>query len=296
MRTFLLGFVLFLSRPVLACSVCGCDPAAGTLGLDRPGTQSLRVAVEDRYLAKESGIADDAESEREDRLLLRTQFAPRERLVVQAEVPWFLFKRHLNALGAQDDSATGLGDVALAARYELFRIGIEARHVVALIGQLKLPTGPNYRHLPGAAPDEHLQLGTGAFDELGGISYAYGMRPWTLYANFTARLNGINSRGFHYGNALFATLGARRAFGAEGRLVASLEAQGRSAAEDRFADGSHDPSSGGKILYTTASVAYSLTDNLLLRAVAQVPTVTALDGVQSEHPVAYLTLSYDFAL
>src|SRR5205814_2256969 len=111
MRVILSALGLLLSKPLLACSVCGCDPAAGTLGLDRPGAQSLRVAVEDRYLTKESGAGSDAESEREDRMLLRTQFAPLERLVVQAELPWYLFKRHLNAAGEQDDSATGIGDV-----------------------------------------------------------------------------------------------------------------------------------------------------------------------------------------
>ncbi len=296
MRVIAFAIASLLSRPLLACSVCGCDPAAGTLGLDRPGAQSLRLAVEDRYLTKESGDGADAESEREDRLLLRTQFAPLERLVVQVELPWYVFKRHLNALGVQDDNATGIGDVALAARYELLRVGIEARHVIAVIGQLKLPTGPNARHLPGEVPDEHIQLGTGTFDEFMGISYAYGIRPWTLYANVTGRLNGTNERGFHYGNALFATLGARRAFGGEGRFVASIEAQARSAGEDRLADGSHDANSGGKILYATGSAAYSITDNLLVRALVQVPTLTALDGVQSEHPVAYLTLSYDFSL
>ena len=287
---------MFLSEPVFACSVCGCDPAAGTLGLDRPSSRSMRVAVEDRYLLKESGQGQDAESERENRLVLRTQLAPLERLVVQAEVPWYTFKRHYDATGTQDDDANGLGDVSFGARYELLRVGIEARHVLALIGQLKLPTGANDRHLPGAEPDEHIQLGTGTFDELVGVSYAYGLRPWTLYANVTGRLNGTNSRGFHYGNALFGTVGARRAFGETGRLLLSAEAQLRSAGKDQFADGSYDPDSGGKILYTSLSAAYSMTDNLLLRGVAQIPTVTSLNGVQSEHPVWYLALSYDFSL
>ncbi len=287
---------MFLSEPAFACSVCGCDPAAGTLGLDRPSARSMRVAVEDRYLLKESGQGQDAESERENRLVLRTQLAPLERLVVQAEVPWYTFKRHYDATGTQDDDANGLGDVSFGARYELLRVGIEARHVLALIGQLKLPTGANDRHLPGAEPDEHIQLGTGTFDELVGVSYAYGLRPWTLYANVTGRLNGTNSRGFHYGNALFGTVGARRAFGETGRLLLSAEAQLRSAGKDQFADGSYDPDSGGKILYTSLSAAYSMTDNLLLRGVAQIPTVTSLNGVQSEHPVWYLALSYDFSL
>src|SRR5256885_15283376 len=105
-----------IASPVLACSVCGCDPAAGTLGLDRPSASSLRLAVEDRYLAKESGGDEDAESDREDRLLLRAQYSPIAPLVLQVEVPYFVFKNHLNAEGVRDDRATGFGDVTVGAR------------------------------------------------------------------------------------------------------------------------------------------------------------------------------------
>jgi len=298
MRAFLFAVLCLslLSRSVLACSVCGCDPAAGTLGLDRPSTKDLRVAVETRYLRKESGTGDDAESDREGRLLLRAQYALAPRFVLQAEVPWFIWKEHLNGAGIRDDRATGLGDVTVAARAEVLRLGLEARHVVALTGTLELPTGRNDRRLGENAPDEHLQLGSGSWDELLGASYAYGARPWTLFANLTGRMNGTNARGFRYGHALFATVGARRALGDAGRYLVSLEAQLRSAGKDRRSDGSHDEHSGGQILYTTASAAAGLTDNLLVRAVVQVPTVTSLNGVQSEHPVAYLALSYDWAL
>ena len=281
---------------VLACSVCDCDPAAGTLGLDRPSASSLRLALEDRYLSKESGSGDNAESEREDRLVLRAQYSPIGPLVLQLELPYYLFKNHLNSTGLQDDGATGIGDVTLGARYELLRVGLDARHVVALTGTLKTPTGPNARHLPGQEPDEHLQLGSGTWDGLAGISYLYGFQPWTLYANVTGRLNSANSRGFRYGHALFGTLGARRTFLDSHRLVASLEAQVRFAGKDHFADGSTDPDTGGFLGYATGSVGYALTNDLLLRAVAQVPVVKDLNGVQGEHPVVYLTLAYDFAM
>jgi hypothetical protein len=288
--------LLYGTRPALACSVCGCDPAAGTLGVDRPSGQALRIGLEDRYLFKESGAGADAESEREDRVLLRSQYSPLDRLVLQVEVPYFLWRRHLDAAGVQDDNATGPGDITLAAYAELVRIGIEARHVLALTGTLKLPTGPNGRHLPGQSPDEHLQLGTGSWDQFAGVSYFYGMQPWTLYSNVTGRLNGTNSRGFRYGHALFATLGVRRSLGDEQRLLLSVEGQLRSAGKDRAQDGSLDKDSGGQILYATAAAAYALTNDLLLRAVLQVPTFKSLNGVQGEHPVAYLTLSRDFSL
>jgi hypothetical protein len=288
--------MLYTPRPARACSICGCDPAAGTLGIDRPSGSALRIALEDRYLFKESGAGAGAESEREDRLLLRSQYSPIDRLVLQAEVPYFLWKRHLDSSGVQDDNATGLGDITLAASAELLRIGIEARHVLALTGTLKLPTGPSGRHLPGQAPDEHLQLGSGSWDQFIGVAYLYGMQPWTLYSNLTGRLNGANSRGFRYGHVLFATLGARRAFGDERLLLLSLEGQLRSAGKDRAQDGSLDQDSGGQILYATASAAYALTNDLLIRAVLQVPTFRSLNGVQGEHPVAYVALAKDFGL
>ena len=76
----------------------------------------------------------------------------------------------------------------------------------------------------------------------------------------------------------------------------SLESQWRSAGKDRFADGSFDPDSGGQILYATAGAAVAVRQDLMLRAQLQVPTWRALNGVQSEHPVAYLGLAYDWAL
>ena len=303
MRWFLVGLTAFLAvafsfvNPALACSVCGCDPAASTLGLDRPSTGSFRFALEDRYLSKQSGTGDEAESEREDRILLRAQYAPLHSVVVQAEVPYFAWKRHLNAEGVNDDTAQGFGDATVGARFELYRSGIEARHVLSLLGTLKLPTGANSRVVKGEdAPDEHIQLGTGSWDQMVGVSYTYGPRPWTLFANVQGRLNTANSRGFRYGRALFATAGARRAFLESGKLIGSLEAQLRTAAFDRFGDGSVDPDSGGSVLYSTASLAYALTPDLLMRGILQIPTATWLHGTQREHAVAYVALSYDFAM
>jgi hypothetical protein len=290
------SFFIFAVRPARACSVCGCDPASSTLGVDRPSSGDLRVAIEDRYLTKESGTGADAESERENRLVLRAQYSPIAPVVLQVEVPYFVFKNHLDAAGVQDDQASGLGDVSLAARWEPLRDGLSARHVLAVTAALKLPTGANDRHLAGEAPDEHLQLGTGSYDGLFGATYLFGARPWTVFANVSGRLNGTNSRGFHYGNALFASVGARRAFLESGRIIASLEAQARAAGKDRAGDGSLDPDSGGAVSYATGSVALGVTTNLFFRVLAQVPVVTALNGVQSEHPVLYAALAYDVGL
>jgi hypothetical protein len=293
---------LLAAKTSLACSVCGCDPSSGTLGLDRPSMRDARVAVEDRYLWKESGsVADDTrEGEREDRINLRVQYSPPvPRLSLQLDVPFFAWKAHYGVTGSQDDTNQGLGDVSLTARWEaLYFGGAVPRHVIALIGTVKAPSGNNTHLAPidGGVFDEHKQIGTGSWDEFIGVSYAYGDFPTVVYANVTARLNGTNSRGNHYGNAIFGTLGVRRSFLDSKRLYLAIDAQVRNAGKDTTPDNAYDENSGGFLGYAAGSAGYAITDNLLIRGTLQLPVVTALNGAQVEHPVAYFGLAYDLTL
>jgi hypothetical protein len=289
----------FASNPARACSVCGCDPAALTVGLDRPSSGSLRVAVEDRYLTKESGDGLAAEGERENRLMLRTQFSPARLFVVQLELPFFLWRDHRDNTGALDDTARGLGDAQISARYELIRAGgFVPRHVLSFVGGIKLPTGANNR-LGGT--DEHKQLGSGSWDPLAGLWYTFGDQPWIAYAGTMVRINGENGRGFRYGNAITGTAGVRRAF-LEQRIFLSLEGQARYAGYDSARSATvpgareNDPDSGGFLGYATGGVAVAIGMDLLTRVQLQVPVISRLHGVQSEHPVGFAGLSWDFAL
>jgi hypothetical protein len=286
----------FAAREAVASSVCGCDPAASTLGVERPGADSFRLAVENRYLWKESGLGSAAETEREDRLLMRLQYAAAEPLVLQIEAPFYLSKNlvHFHGATSVDDTARGPGDATVGARYELLRAG--ARQTLAVTGILKLPTGANNRSSGGEPPHEHQQLGSGAFDQLLGLNYVYDAEPWTLYGSMTGRLNGTNSRGFRYGHSVVGTAGARRTLLDGGRLLLSLEAQLRAAGADRFADGSHDPNTGGRLLYATAGTGFAFTRQFAMYVLLQVPVAKHLHGVQTEHPVAYGMLSYDLPL
>ena len=291
-------FGLLLAHPARACSVCGCDPAALTVGLDRPSSGSLRASVEDRYLVKESGEGPAFEGERENRLALRAQFSPARSFVAQLEVPVYLWRDHRGPDGLVDDTAHGLGDAQVTASYELLRSGgFVPRHIVAAVVALKLPTGANGR-LGGADP--HLQLGSGSWDPSVGLWYTFGDHPWTWYAGSFFRLNGESGRGFHYGNALFGTAGVRRAFFDE-RLLLSVEAQARYAGYDtaRTPDPSvrsADPDSGGFLGYATFGAAVGLGSDLLVRLQLQLPVAARLHGTQSEHPVGFAGLSWDFAL
>lgn len=301
MRAFALFVVLFSARPLLACSVCGCDPSGGTLGLDRPPMSQLRLSVEDRYLAKESGLVEDGsrEGEREDRVNLRVQYSPLQRLSFQLEVPVYAWKAHFGVDSTQDDTNRGLSDVALTARWEAIKLGgVIPRHVIALTGTLKAPTGAN-DHLAlvdAGVADEHKQIGTGSWDEFLGAWYTYGDFPTVAYAGVTARINGSNGRGNHYGNALFGTLGVRRSFLDDKRLYFAVDAQARNAGKDTTPQRAYDANSGGFIGYLVGAAGYAVTQDLLLRAVLQVPAVAALNGAQSEHPVGYLAVAYDLSL
>jgi hypothetical protein len=297
-----LTLLSFLSKPLLACSICGCDPSDGTLGLDRPSMNDLRLAVEDRYLQKESGSVTDQtrEGEREDRIGLRFQYSPPlPRLSFQLDVPFYAWKAHYGVNGLQDDTNQGLSDVALTGRYEVLHFGgAIPRHVVALTGTLKAPSGSN-DHLAAAdngQVDEHKQIGTGTWDEFLGLWYSYGDFPTVVYAGASVRINGTNSRGNHYGNAIFGTVGVRRSFLETNRLFFALEAQGRNAGKDTVPGNTYDPNSGGFVGYATGTAGYAITTSLLVRGTLQVPVVTALNGVQSEHPVGFLAFAYDFTL
>ncbi len=299
-----------LPRAAHACSVCGCDPSSGTLGLDRPTQGDLRFALEDRYLQKESGTMDSGtrESEREDRLDLRLQYSPPlPRLSLQLEVPIYAWKTHLGLDGTADDTTRGLSDVVLTARYEVLKLGgLVPRHVIALTGSLKAPTGSN-THLAAVdngQPDEHKQIGTGTWDELIGAWYTYGDFPTVAYAGLTARVNGTNSRGNHFGNALFGTVGLRRSFLESKALYFALDAQARNAGLDTvpvttgnlLTGRTYDPNSGGLVTYAVGTAGYALTQELLLRATLQVVVYTALNGTQGEHPVAFVGVAYDLTL
>ena len=282
---------------------CGCDPSSGTLGLDRPSQGDLRLGVEDRYLQKEAGTVDEGtrEGEREDRLVLRMQYAPPvPRLSFQLEVPIYAWKAHYGLDSALDDTTRGLSDVALTARYEALKLGgLVPRHVIALTATVKAPTGDNSHLAPVDAGviDEHKQVGTGSWDGIAGAWYTYGDFPTVAYAGVSARVNGSNGRGTHYGNALFGTVGVRRTFLESQQLYLALDAQGRNAGKDTVPTmGGYDPNSGGFVEYLTATAGYQLTHALLLRGTVQVPVVTSLNGAQSEHPVAFLALAYDLTL
>jgi hypothetical protein len=290
--------LLLVSSPVLACSVCGCDPSGGNLSLDRPVESEMRFSVEDRYLAKESGTGEEHEGEKEDRINLRFQYSPPiPRLSFQLDVPIYAWKAHYGDTGNQDDTTQGISDISLTGRYELLHID-GYRHVFSVLGGLKAPTGANSHLAPidEGNIDEHKQIGTGTWDEFVGLSYIFGDFPTVAYASVTARFNGTNGRGNHYGNAFFGDVGVRRTILESKRLYFALDVQGRNAGKDITPDAVYDENSGGFVGYGVGTVGFAFTSNLLARFVLQVPVVKQLNGVQDEHPVYFLALAYDLPL
>jgi hypothetical protein len=294
-----IGWVAAAPRAALACSICGCDPSGGALGLERPAPGDLRLALEGRYLSKESGAGPSAEGETEGRSQLWVQYSPVPRLALSLEVPLYLWKNHFDPAGAKDSTARGLGDLEVGVRYEALRSGgFVPRHTLTLGAAIKAPTGNNNLLTPADAGiyDEHKQIGSGSTDGRIGAFYTYGAFPWVAYAGVQARFNGTNARGFHYGNALFGTLGARRTLLEARTLFVSLEAQARNAGYDSNGQGERDPDSGGFVGYATPSAGYQVRPDLLVRATLQVPVATALHGTQHEHLVGFLGLAWDVTM
>src|SRR5205814_2699204 len=130
----------------------------------------------------------------------------------------------------------------------------------------------------GSFKEQHLQVGTGSTDFIGGIELTLeGRGPGEMWiGGLRGRVNGSNGRGFQYGNVIFYDVGYVHPVGREGAAV--LEFNGRIADKDRMEDGSDDPSSGGHLGYLSLSYRHGLKGNMGIIATVQVPVWKQLNG------------------
>ncbi len=144
--------------------------------------------------------------------------------------------------------------------------------------------------MDGTRLDEHLQTGTGAWSGTAGVDFAWPAPGVLLEANLHGRMNGANAGGYRYGNVVLFDVGGTTRMAGAWQWVARVD--GRVAAEDRVdAVGTHDPNSGGAILYAAPGARWFGATGLVFDLGVQVPIAQALDGVQKEHATARLALS-----
>jgi len=279
----------------VACSQCLCGSPTPPGYLLGAATDRFDFGIEDRYLAKTNALADSPgeEQQNEHRLgglaMWRTGH-----LSLQARLPYVW--KELTEVPAGEMEATsrshGLGDADALARWDAMRRGSFANQTrLGLVAGASIPTGSNdLRDAAGNRLEQHLQTGTGAWSGTFGLA-GDALRPGSaLSASVLGRLNGTNTHGYHYGNALLYNAGWARTLGPTWQ--ASLELNGRTAERDRTEDGTSDPHSGGTVLYASPGVRWLTTSRVALDLLVQIPVAQALYGVQHEKTTARFAVTF----
>jgi hypothetical protein len=177
---------------------------------------------------------------------------------------------------------SGVGDVRVAARRQ-WRLGgdvTSSAQSFGALGGLKLPTGSTTTaNGDGEFAERSLQAGTGTTDAFAGAFYQVSWPQQDLSAFAQGVYSGaLNSHdGFRPGNRLALDAGVRYDATPEVALLVQLNAlwrgrDGGSAAEPE--------DSGGRYLFLSPGLSWSISRNLQLFALAQLPLYQYVNGVQ----------------
>jgi hypothetical protein len=310
----LLAFGALSGAPeIFACSICRCgDPTFNALGSNIYSAGRFTLAFDWDHLSKEQGTfgeepmgfatralrraaRGELETVTENRFTLTASYSFAERFVAVARIPYS--SRTLTE-GDEESRGSGLSDPEFYGLVRLwasdFGPGLGRRAWISALFGVKTTWGVNDLSEQGVRKDEHVQPGTGSTDLFGGLSGLYLFdEKSALFASAQYRGTGTNDFGYKYGNVVLANLAYERKW--TEWLDSALELNFRHAGEDRvdFA-GTHDPNTGGDILYLTPRLIIDLTHGLVARASAQIPVWKNLNGVQKEKTVFNAGLTYLF--
>lgn len=164
-----------------------------------------------------------------DMLMLGGMFAPSERLTLMLMAPYVSKSMDHRTMGGSEftTEAQGLGDLTLTSLWLLER---EDRHQVHANLGLSLPTGSiTERDDTPAASNAKLpypmQLGTGTFDVLPGLTWLAQYEDWSFGAQGTLRFHlGTNGEGYRHGNRGDASAWVARRLGRDFSASLRLEA------------------------------------------------------------------------
>lgn len=271
--------------PAQACSVCQCgDYTVTLLGTEKTYAGRWRLAAEwiDRAEAQGGRRTD------EQRFNLATAYAVTDRLSLAARLP--LVDKQYRDPNLTGQSARGIGDLDLTARYVISDQTVPARWVYGVQGGARLPTGETARSSDGTVIDIDAQPGTGALIPAVGGFLGYFQFPWMSYATVQASPRTKGDQGFE--PAEHAVLSLTQQYAVNPALSLQLALESRWAGRNRY-DGEVDPDSGGTVAYLTPGLAWRIGPELLVGLAAQLPLFENLNGDQDETGELRLQLTYD---
>lgn len=281
------------ARLASACSACGCgDPTLTAMGAEKPYRNRLRVSLDGRYRSDDIGEPGvDQIRLREARLDGQVAWAPTEHLLLLASVPFL--DRTIGYVNGGQAHSLALGDVELRAKVFLYQDrSFSPRHLYALIGGLKMPTAPRERDdSDGSYLPIEAQPGTGSWDPILGLSYAFFAQPLSFYASASgsAPLRGTSELRASASIRTTTTLQYQVVPWLAPRIGIDTRLDARS-----FEDGAPERDSSGFVAFLSPELILSPATDLVLVASLHLPVVQALAGYHHEGPVIGLAVAYDF--
>lgn len=284
---------LLHAPPALACATCGCgDPTLTAMGTEKPFQNRLRASIDGRYRTDAIGREGvDRIRLREVRTDAQVAWAPHERVFLLATVP--VLHRRIGYVNGGETSTFALGDVELRAKAFVYTdASFSPRHLYALTAGLKLPTGIRQRNeADGTYLPPEAQPGTGSWDPILGMSYAFFARPFAFYASVqgSAPLRGT-------GGDVRASPSARTTTALQyqatpwlaPRLGIDTRLDGRA-----YERGEPERDSSGFIGLLSSELLLSPGADLLVVLSVRVPVVQALAGHHDEGPILGAAVAYD---
>jgi hypothetical protein len=198
---------------------------------------------------------------------------------VGVQLPWVARNHeHTDTATLQDErwKFSELGDVRVAVRLPL----LSGDNGFGMTLGLKLPTGrTDIRNSDGMLAERSLQAGTGSTDTLLGL--AYHSRPSHELGSWFAQIAGQHAiairDGYKPGNRYNADVGWRYAFSHDFNALLQANFQWRERDQGPRAEPND---TGGRVLYLSPGIAYSVTSDTQLYAFTQVPVYSYVNGVQ----------------
>ncbi len=183
---------------------------------------------------------------------------------------------HVPGEFTRQDGTAGFGDLRLVGKYALW---ISTKHL--LVGGLgiKAPTG-EYKLLDhdGEINEPTLQPGTGSWDPLASLYYAYQVIPHELdaFVSTSYQYTTENPLDYRLGSTWIVNAGLSHRLNE--KVLASLQVNGRQAPHDEF-HGQTVPSTGGRWIYITPGITVQASPNTALYTHLQLPVYQYVNDV-----------------
>ncbi|MCS6899291.1 MAG: transporter [Myxococcales bacterium] len=279
----LTAFLVLTPRGALTCAVCNVGDATLTsMGTEKPYRGRLRSSLTLQYRTDEVGEARvDRLRLAETRLDLNLAWAPHARLFLMGVMP--VMQRTVEYVNLARRTSVGPGDGELRARWFPWQDrSFGAKHLLAVTGGVKLPTGQVQRGRDGKPLPVELQPGTGSVDPLGGISYAHFSWPWSMYTSLQFFGSMAGAEGVRASRSMRGTVA--------GQWQVSMPVALRLGLDGRFdgkaiEGGTPERDSGGFIGYASPEILLSPGLDWMVVLSVKFPVIQALSGFHREGPI-----------